>query len=115
MATIKFVRRQAASLTIIIAAIIGYLSLSPLQTLPAAPGSDKLHHFIAYAALCFPLLLKDAKLVRYVLPAAIAYGGLIELVQPSVNRYGEWGDFMANAMGCFLGWALAHLGQKYLA
>jgi hypothetical protein len=47
--------RHAARLTGLIALAIGYLSLSPLETLPPALGGDKLHHFIAYAVLCFPL------------------------------------------------------------
>ena len=107
--------RYAARLTWLIALAIGYLSLSPLETLPPAPGGDKLHHFIAYAVLCFPLSFRDAAAARIVLPLAVAYGGLIELVQPYVNRYGEWDDFAANAMGCLIGFALARLAQKILA
>lgn len=107
--------RHAARLTVLIALAIGYLSLSPLETLPPAPGGDKLHHLIAYAVLCFLLLFKDAAAARTVLPLAVAYGGLVELVQPFVNRYGEWGDFAANAMGCLIGFALARLAQKFLA
>ena len=106
---------HAAGLTVLIALAIGYLSLSPLETLPPAPGGDKLHHFIAYAVLCFPLSFRDAAAARIILPLAVAYGGLIELVQPFVNRYGEWGDFAANAMGCLIGFALARLAQKFLA
>ena len=63
----------------------------------------------------FPLSFRDAAAARIVLPLAVAYGGLIELVQPYVNRYGEWGDFVANAMGCLIGFALARLAQKFLA
>lgn len=88
--------------------------MSPLDVLPPAPGSDKLHHFVAYAALCFPLLFKDKRLIIYVLPCGIAYGGAIELVQPYVNRYGEWLDFAANAAGCCIGWGLAVLLRKSL-
>lgn len=102
-------------MTVIIALAIGYLSLSPLETLPSAPGGDKVHHFIAYAALCFPLLFSDRAPARYVLPLGIAYGGLIELIQPFVNRYGEWLDFGANAAGCLIGYGLARLAQKALA
>ena len=107
--------RYAARLTVFIALAIGYLSLSPMQTLPPAPGGDKLHHFIAYAILCFPLSFRDAAAARAVLPLAMAYGGLIEILQPYVNRHGEWGDFAANVMGCLIGFALARLAQKFLA
>lgn len=108
-------RQQAGALTLVIAAAIFYFSLSPVETLPPAPGGDKLHHFIAYAALCFPLVFKDRKLARFVLPAGMAYGGLIELVQSFVNRYGELADFGANAAGCLIGYGLAVAAQKLLA
>lgn len=32
----------------------------------------------------------------------IFWGGAIELIQPSVNRYGEWLDFYADAFGALL-------------
>lgn len=115
MALIKRFRQTAAPLTFGVALAIAYLSLSPLETLPPAPGGDKLHHFIAYAVLCFPLLFKDEKLARYVLPLGMAYGGVIELIQPFANRYGEWLDFGANAAGCFIGYGLARVAQKLLA
>ena len=106
-AVIAAFKRHAFALTCVIGLAILYLSLSPLEKLPPAPGGDKLHHFIAYAALCFPLAFKDLKLARFSVPMAIAYGGLIELVQPFVNRYGEWADFAANTAGCLIGLGLA--------
>jgi len=39
--------------------------------------------------------------------AVIAYGGLIEMIQPYVNRYGEFNDFLANGAGAVLGVLLA--------
>ena len=39
--------------------------------------------------------------------AVTAYGGLIELIQPYVNRYGEFSDFLADAAGAALGGLLA--------
>ena len=84
---------------------IGYLSLTPLPVLPDVPGSDKLHHLIAYALLAFFAILSRKTRVAVViaLVAVIAYGGLIELLQPYVNRYGEFGDFLANGVGAVLG------------
>ena len=37
----------------------------------------------------------------------IGYSGLIELIQPYVNRYGEWLDMLANTAGVVCGVALA--------
>lgn len=114
MAVIALFKRRAGWITGLIAVAIGYASLTPLPELPV-PGSDKLHHFIAYASLTFPLLFANAqKWWRVVVPAT-AYGGAIELIQPYVNRYGEWLDFAANTAGCLLGLLLALAAQKALA
>ena len=102
-------RRYADRLAVGCLLVIGALSLAPLPELPDAPGNDKLHHLIAYALLAFLALLprntRGAALAA--LLAVIAYGGLIELVQPYVNRYGEFGDFFANGVGAVLGGLLA--------
>ena len=108
-------RQAAPALTIFLALIIGYLSLSPLDDLPKAPGGDKLHHFIAYACLTFPMMFTNAqKWPRIMLPA-MAYGGAIELIQPYVNRYGEWLDFAANSAGCLIGAVVALAASRLLA
>lgn len=109
------VRRFALVISAFLALVIGWLSLAPLVALPAAPGDDKLAHIIAYAALTFPVGLRQPRLFMRMLPVFVAYGGVIELVQPLVNRCGEWGDFGANMAGCFIGYALARWAQKTLA
>ena len=95
---------------------IGYLSLMPLVQLPDAPGNDKIHHLIAYGMLTFFATLprKTRKTVVAALLAAIAYGGLIEVIQPYVNRYGEVGDFLADAAGAVLGGLLAHGVSRFI-
>ena len=87
--------------------IITTLSLSPVDTLPSAPGSDKTHHLIAYAALAFPTALRKPNRWLWLVVFFISYSGLIELVQPYVNRYGEWLDMLANTVGVVCGVALA--------
>ena len=88
---------------------IGYLSLTPLPNLPDVPGNDKLHHLVAYAVLTFLATLSRRKIkeVLTIFIAVIAYGGLIETIQPYVNRYGEFDDVLAGAVGAFLGGLLA--------
>ena len=83
------------------------LSLSPLDSLPSAPGSDKIHHLIAYAALVFPVALRQPNRWLWFVVFFIGYSGLIELIQPYVNRYGEWLDMLANTAGVVCGIALA--------
>lgn len=41
--------------------------------------------------------------------AALGYGGFIEIVQPCVNRYGEFNDFVADGIGVCIVIALARL------
>lgn len=89
--------------------LITVLSLSPLPQLPPAAGSDKAHHFIAYAALIFPVAVsikKVSTLFTFFIGFAF-YSGLIEIIQPYVNRYGEWLDMAANMSGLLIGLLLA--------
>ena len=90
-------------LTAIIAVAIMILSLTPLEQLPDAPGSDKWHHFIAYGALALPLSFLQIKRLWIALLLAMTLGGVIEIIQPYANRYGEWGDFAANGAGVMMG------------
>ncbi|MFN4101016.1 MAG: hypothetical protein ACK4GT_14700 [Pararhodobacter sp.] len=94
----------------IVGLLIAVLTLTPL---PAGPpmggGLDKLYHFFGFAALVFPLILTDARRWYWVVPAAIAFGGAIELIQPSVGRTAEWLDFGANVTGVLAGAALAEI------
>ncbi|MDF1643660.1 MAG: VanZ family protein [Pseudomonadales bacterium] len=95
--------------TLVSLAAITVSSLWPFDQLPMVPGSDKLHHTIAYAVLMFPVALRKPD--RWILFALffIAYSGGIELVQPYVNRYGEWLDLLANSLGVVFGFVIAEL------
>ena len=96
----------AYALSGMVAVGIIWLSLTPLDELPPVPGGDKTHHLIAYSALAFPTALAKPRLI---LPLAMPYfalGGVIEWIQPYVNRYGEVLDFLANTAGVIIGsWA----------
>lgn len=103
------VKRFWLPLTILLIIIIASLSLYPLKNLPPLPGTDKTHHFIAYAALIFPVALAKPRHDLAIFIAMIAFGGAIELIQPYVNRYGEWLDMAANTGGLCCGWILASI------
>lgn len=105
-------KRYWRSLSVLIILVITTFSLSPLGSLPEAPGSDKTHHFIAYAALAFPTALRKPRQWPIIILGFALYSGLIELIQPHVNRYGEWMDFLANIGGLFIGVVLADLINK---
>jgi hypothetical protein len=88
---------------------ITLLSLWPLEQIPSVPGTDKTHHLIAYALLIFPTALRRPKNWMLIGLIFIAYSGTIELIQPYVNRYGEWLDMLANSAGVVCGALAAKL------
>jgi VanZ family protein len=104
----------AASLaaTLALAALIGFLTLTPIQN-PGVPGTDKSHHLIGFAALALPLSFSRPRLAPWVVLAAIGYGGAIEVIQPFVGRSGEVLDLMADAVGAVIGGA-AGVGLRWL-
>lgn len=83
----------------VLAVIVGVLTLTPAQSLPQAPGTDKLHHFLAFGAIAAPLAFARPKAAVWIALLVMAYGGLIEVIQPYVGRTASWGDMAANALG----------------
>jgi len=104
---LNFIKRFWLLLTLVQLVLITGLSLWPVEQLPAVPGTDKAHHFIAYTALVFPLALARPRYFIAIFLALVAWGGVIELIQPFVNRWGEWLDFAANSFGAGLGLLLS--------
>ena len=91
-------------LTIIVTLTLTVAMLWPLEAPPPAPeGSDKLVHFVAFAALAFPLARTGRFGLMPVFIGASAYGGIIELIQPSFNRSADVNDWVADIVGVVLG------------
>ena len=91
-------------LTAFLAFTLSVAMLWPLEAPPPAPeGSDKLVHFIAFAALAFPLARTGRLGLVVVFICASAFGGLIELIQPSFNRSADIGDWVADTIGVAIG------------
>jgi len=118
-------------------ALLFGLSSQPIWMPPGPPGNDKLIHFAAYfvlGVLCWfaletpasgsdsapdprPPALRwrvlgwpPAEIRRWTLAAAIGalYGASDEIHQLYVpGRFGDWGDFGADAMGAIVGARLA--------
>jgi VanZ family protein len=101
------------ALTLVVLVAITLLSLWPLDQLPTVPGTDKTHHLVAYALLMLPTGLRkpDGWIVLGLL--FICYSGAIELLQPYVNRYGEWTDMLANTTGVICGAVTAGLLESF--
>ena len=90
--------------TIAVTLTLTVAMLWPLEAPPPAPeGSDKLVHFVAFATLAFPLALSGRIGLLPVFIGASAYGGAIELIQPSFNRSADINDWIADVVGVALG------------
>lgn len=108
-------------------AIIALLLLMPLEGAPSASvwmpqllvsAGDKIVH----AALFFAAALaynRSAALAGLRRPgiaaviAAVAYGGVMEILQSFVGRDAEWGDLAADALGAVLAAAWAQRGGQH--
>jgi VanZ family protein len=109
---LTYTRRYWIFSTIFILTLITILSLRPLATLPPVPGTDKLHHFIAYATLMLPTALRKPKYWLLVALVFIACSGAIELIQPFVNRYCDLKDLLANIAGLTCGLIIAEIFKR---
>ena len=100
-------------LTLTVTLTLTVAMLWPLEAPPPAPeGSDKLVHFIAFAALAFPLARTGRIGLLPVFIGASAFGGAIELIQPSFNRSADINDWAADILGVALGIACGLLYRR---
>lgn len=86
---INSVKKHWLPISIIFVSVITALSLAPLKELSNSPGSDKTNHLIAYAALAYPASLRRPTGRKYIILFFALYSGLIEIIQPYMNRYSE--------------------------
>ena len=106
---LSIIRTHWVGFTLTILMAITILSIWPLNELPSVPGTDKAHHLIAYALLMLPTALRKPKNWLLFGILFIFYSGAIELIQPYVNRHGQWMDLLANAAGVICGVIAAQL------
>lgn len=109
MRLLNLIKTWWKACTAVTLAAITALSLLPLPALPPVPGKDKTLHLIAYVVLMFPVGLRRPRHITAIFLFFVCYSGLIELVQPYVNRYGEWQDLAANILGLSIGLLLAEI------
>ena len=100
-------------LTIVVTFTLTVAMLWPLEAPPPAPeGSDKLVHLVTFAALAFPLARTGRFGLLPVFVGASAFGGAIELIQPSFNRSADVSDWVADVVGVVLGIGLGLLYRR---
>jgi VanZ family protein len=90
------------------------LALMPQTSYLPTTGWDKSNHLMAFAVLALLGCLAYPGRKMAVLLGLLAYGGLIEVLQSfTPDRFAEWGDWLADALGLLLGWGLsAMVGRR---
>lgn len=102
--------RFGLGLSLVLAALVAALALMPLPGgMPARAGLDKIYYFGAFLVLVFPVIVTDTSRWTWVVPAAIVFGGAIEITQPLMGRNADWLDFAAAIAGVLAGAALAEM------
>jgi len=80
-------------LTVVVTTVLTVAMLRPLEAPPPAlEAGDNFVHFIAFAALAFPLASTGQFGLTPVLIGAGAFGGMIEIIQPTFDRGAEVSD-----------------------
>lgn len=110
---ISFIKQYWRIIALFTLTCIAILSLLPAENLPKVRGVDKTHHFLAYVALAFPVALRQPKYWQAIIVSFFVISGIIEIVQPYVNRHGEWLDLLANGLGLLTGTLIALFFNKH--
>jgi len=114
-------RTTVRALTASLAVGIVLLSLLPLPEPPVGEFAlaDKIGHAAAYLGLSFLLFVSRlpgprARLALTAAGCSVLLGGLIELIQPLVQRNRELGDLVADVAGSTLGALLGLAADRWL-
>jgi VanZ family protein len=102
-----------SAVTLVLAVVIAVLTLEPMPAGGPA-GSDKIYHILAFACLAFPLPLVRPRFTLWVILGVIAYGGIIEMIQPFFGRQAEWADLVADAIGAVVGAVTGTALSRYI-
>ena len=102
----------ALILTFIFTLLILVGTLTPIPQKIDAPGSDKWHHFIAFAVLTYPMVAANKRLGFAIVLFGLCLGAGIEIIQPFVNRFDDFNDFKADCIGILLGYFLGKLAYR---
>lgn len=100
-------------LTIILALIILIGMLAPISEVTTAPaGTDKIIHFVAFAALVFPLARTKRIRLFLLFASASFFGCIIEVIQPYFGRHADINDWFANIFGIACGMGIAKISDR---
>jgi len=108
----NLIKKHWILLSLLFWIFVSIISLVPLPELPELPGNDKTGHLVAYAVLALPVSIALPKKWYWILLFFLFWSGVIELIQPYVNRHGEWLDFAANGVGISLGLMVGRIANR---
>lgn len=96
--------RTGFAISGLLAVVITILLLVPTSgtSAPKIIGFDKIIHFVLFFLLVVPALSYAPRTWVWVVPVAILYGAMIEIIQPYFGRGREFGDFVANSLGALV-------------
>lgn len=77
-------------------------AIVPREQLPNLPIHEKVQHVLAFAFLTLIISFKRKWAFTMLCVALLLLGGVMELVQPLLNRSAEWGDMVANTIGVLI-------------
>lgn len=97
---------SALAVTLSLVVLTALATLAPVRGPAGLPINDKGYHFIAFAALAFPVAVVRPRWWLGVFLALAVYGGVIEIVQPYVGRGRELADWYADCAGALAGCAM---------
>ena len=89
------------------------ICVGTLMLLPQAvdlPGTNKWHHFLAFAVLVYPLTVASRGHWLLIIVFGLSLGALIEVIQPYVNRFGDVADFTADTVDVLIGFSFGVVG-----
>ena len=90
------------------------LSLMPVVPHMPSTGWDKSNHMLAFAVLAVLGLWGYPGRMVVLLLGLLAYGGLIEVLQSfTPDRFAEWADLLADALGLIVGAGLSRLLRRF--
>ena len=94
-------RNLGFGLSVVVGVVVTAMLLVPASDIPGPhiEGLDKVIHFAMFFLLVLPALTFAPSSWVWVVPLAIFYGGMIEIIQPYFGRGMEFGDFVANTLG----------------
>jgi len=104
-------RALALLTTLVLSVIVGVFTLGPGVD---APGGDKLHHMLAFAALALPTAIFSPRDLPVTALLLIAFGAGIEVVQPYVGRNRELMDFLMDTAGVAAGAGLGLFVRRFM-